>query len=110
MITNEKGEAACVNHPRFYGIYKVRDKQNNEVLLCESCRLNQILSSVEILVCKHCDVIVKSETDATAKFTHAPHKPGCPRRVWRKPPTTIDFEEFENEFYAPDPGSPYQLD
>ena len=91
-----KPKTPCDNHPRFNGFYTRVDNQGRVVRMCETCRLNFALET-KVLVCKHCDVIVKSEEDPRAKFESKPHKPGCPRYIApREIPKFEDFGFYED--------------
>lgn len=91
MLTSHKNYR-CDEHPRKPAEFQRLDKNGQRVDMCNKCRTEFLLEQ-EILVCKHCDVLVKSEENPRAKFPyHMPHKPDCPRHVARPRLNTI--EEF----------------
>ena len=87
----------CSKHKSKQAFYTRLDKYGSIIWMCDSCQMEWVLSNIEILVCKHCDVIVRSEDDTRAKFESRPHQKGCPRYVEPpKVPTFTDFGFYED--------------
>lgn len=97
MTLSKRGNRKCDKHPKRYAKYTRIDKYNNPVDMCHRCRLDFLLNDMEILVCRYCDVMVRSEDDTRAKFPgNQPHKSHCPRFV-RKPTLSVVGVEGESE-------------